>query len=474
MAALAVQRFKFFGRETVSLLIVLPIALPGIVTGIALNAAFTSGRHRVRLHHADHRPRHVLHRGDVQQRASPGCDACRRTSRRPAPTSAPTRSRRSASSRSRSCARRCSPAASWRSGSASTRSWSPRSPSAPGLETLPLWIFNNLSRGDQQPIVNVVATAVMLLSIVPVWLAQRSPAARLGRGGTSESPPVASTAPYDLRRPHRRRRWLFGIGVVLWNRSRRPPARPRPPLRHRHRAARAEAGTVVAPPPARSPQPVERVDEPRRRRAASSSRPSFRTRMSKARGALTGAFLGVRGARRHHRRDVGRPRGGAAARRRRRARHRRVARRAEGAGEVARRSPIPTACSTRCRPRCAAASKAPTARCTSSRASDGQPERVAVRRRERRRQDHHHRQGGGAADAREGRTRADGRRRHVPRRRRRAAHHVGRAQRCRDRARQRGRRPERGHLRRHRAAPARATSTSCSPTPPAGCTPRPT
>jgi thiol-disulfide isomerase/thioredoxin len=44
---------------------------------------------------------------------------------------------------------------------------------SPGLETLPLWIFNNLSRGDQQPIVTVVASTVMLLSIVPVWLAQR-------------------------------------------------------------------------------------------------------------------------------------------------------------------------------------------------------------------------------------------------------------------------------------------------------------
>ena len=45
--------------------------------------------------------------------------------------------------------------------------------SSPGLETLPLWIFNNLARGDQQPIVTVVATAVMVLSVVPVWLAQR-------------------------------------------------------------------------------------------------------------------------------------------------------------------------------------------------------------------------------------------------------------------------------------------------------------
>jgi putative spermidine/putrescine transport system permease protein len=45
--------------------------------------------------------------------------------------------------------------------------------SSPGLETLPLWIFNNLSRGEQQPIITVVATAVMILSVVPVWLAQR-------------------------------------------------------------------------------------------------------------------------------------------------------------------------------------------------------------------------------------------------------------------------------------------------------------
>ena len=37
MLAFAVQRYRFFGRQTVSLLVILPIALPGIVTGIALN-----------------------------------------------------------------------------------------------------------------------------------------------------------------------------------------------------------------------------------------------------------------------------------------------------------------------------------------------------------------------------------------------------------------------------------------------------
>ena len=43
LASLAVHRFRFFGRETVSFLLVLPIALPGIVTGMALNATFNTG-----------------------------------------------------------------------------------------------------------------------------------------------------------------------------------------------------------------------------------------------------------------------------------------------------------------------------------------------------------------------------------------------------------------------------------------------
>ena len=42
MVAFAVQRYRFFGRQTISFLVVLPITLPGIVTGIALNATFTS------------------------------------------------------------------------------------------------------------------------------------------------------------------------------------------------------------------------------------------------------------------------------------------------------------------------------------------------------------------------------------------------------------------------------------------------
>ena len=40
LAAAAMSRTRFFGRESISLLIILPIALPGILTGISLRSAF--------------------------------------------------------------------------------------------------------------------------------------------------------------------------------------------------------------------------------------------------------------------------------------------------------------------------------------------------------------------------------------------------------------------------------------------------
>jgi putative spermidine/putrescine transport system permease protein len=43
MAAFAVDRYRFPGRETLSFVIVLPIALPGILTGMALNSFFVFG-----------------------------------------------------------------------------------------------------------------------------------------------------------------------------------------------------------------------------------------------------------------------------------------------------------------------------------------------------------------------------------------------------------------------------------------------
>lgn len=42
-AAFAVHRYRFFGRDALSFLVVLPIALPGIITGMALNSFFVFG-----------------------------------------------------------------------------------------------------------------------------------------------------------------------------------------------------------------------------------------------------------------------------------------------------------------------------------------------------------------------------------------------------------------------------------------------
>ena len=42
-----------------------------------------------------------------------------------------------------------------------------------GDETLPIWILNNFSRPNQLPIVNVVAVFVILISIIPVYLAHK-------------------------------------------------------------------------------------------------------------------------------------------------------------------------------------------------------------------------------------------------------------------------------------------------------------
>ena len=41
------------------------------------------------------------------------------------------------------------------------------------VETLPVWILQNLFRPNQAPVVNVVAATLIMLSVVPIWLAQK-------------------------------------------------------------------------------------------------------------------------------------------------------------------------------------------------------------------------------------------------------------------------------------------------------------
>jgi len=43
----------------------------------------------------------------------------------------------------------------------------------PGVQTLPIWIFQNLFRPNQAPVINVVAAVLIVVSIAPIYLAQR-------------------------------------------------------------------------------------------------------------------------------------------------------------------------------------------------------------------------------------------------------------------------------------------------------------
>ena len=43
----------------------------------------------------------------------------------------------------------------------------------PGVDTLPLWIMNQMARPNEASLVNVVATIVILASFIPVWVSQR-------------------------------------------------------------------------------------------------------------------------------------------------------------------------------------------------------------------------------------------------------------------------------------------------------------
>ncbi|CAM5404388.1 Spermidine/putrescine ABC transporter permease OS=Streptomyces antimycoticus OX=68175 GN=SANT12839_014150 PE=3 SV=1 [Streptomyces antimycoticus] len=43
----------------------------------------------------------------------------------------------------------------------------------PGTRTLPIWIYENLARPHQAPVVNVVAALLILASVIPVYIAQR-------------------------------------------------------------------------------------------------------------------------------------------------------------------------------------------------------------------------------------------------------------------------------------------------------------
>jgi putative spermidine/putrescine transport system permease protein len=173
LASLAVARHRFFGRETISFLVILPIALPGIVTGVALSDTFTQifginlSLFTVIIGHATFCIVVVYNNVIARLR------------------------RMSSSIEEASADLGADPWQTFRYVTLPTMRTAlvaggllafalsfdeiivTRFTIGAGQETLPIWIFNNLFRPNQLPIVNVVAVIVILLSMVPVYLAHR-------------------------------------------------------------------------------------------------------------------------------------------------------------------------------------------------------------------------------------------------------------------------------------------------------------
>ena len=180
LAAFAMQRFAFFGKNAVSFLMVLPIALPGIVTGIALQNTFSRtfdlwlfsfrvgfGFHSLVVAHATFCV--VVAYNNVIARL-------RRSSPNVLEASADLGAHATQTFRYVTFPLVRSAllaggilafALSFDEIVVTTFT------SGSGFLTLPQWIYANFARPKSPAVVNVVATFVMVVSIPIAWLAQR-------------------------------------------------------------------------------------------------------------------------------------------------------------------------------------------------------------------------------------------------------------------------------------------------------------
>ena len=178
LAAIAVSRHAFFGRETISFVVVLPIALPGIVTGMALSttfaqAGFPLGFFAIIVGHATFciviiynnavaRLRRVS-RSFEEASADLGADSWMtfRSVTLPAMRSAIL-------------------AGALLAFALSFDEVIVTIFTAGGVKTLPIWIFQSFRLANQLPLVNVAGVVAILLSVIPVYIATRLPDAAAG------------------------------------------------------------------------------------------------------------------------------------------------------------------------------------------------------------------------------------------------------------------------------------------------------
>ena len=173
MAGFAIARFKFFGRDTISLAIILPIALPGIVTGLALNASFLEvlglelGFLTLTIAHATFCIVVVFNNVVARlRRISPSLEEA--SADLGAHTFQTFRHVTFPMIRSSVLAGAVLAFALSFDEIVVTNFTSGGTD-----KTLPQWILNNIFRPNQLPQVNVVAVVVVLLSIIPVYVTQR-------------------------------------------------------------------------------------------------------------------------------------------------------------------------------------------------------------------------------------------------------------------------------------------------------------
>jgi putative spermidine/putrescine transport system permease protein len=176
LVAFALNRYDFFGKSTVNLLVVLPIALPGVVTGVAFSNTYSNflsplgidiGYFGLIVSHATFCIVMVFNNVFARMK-------------------------------------RMNPSLQEASMDLGAGLWEtfrlvtfPQFRSSfiagallafalsfdevyvtiftapPGVDTLPLWILKEMARPNQASVVNVVATLVILLSLIPVYISQR-------------------------------------------------------------------------------------------------------------------------------------------------------------------------------------------------------------------------------------------------------------------------------------------------------------
>ncbi len=171
LAALAVARYQFFGREAISFVVIFPIALPGIVTGMALSTTFATtgvplGLFAIVIGHATFCIVLVYNNAIARLRRTSasleeassdlGADSWQTFRRVTLP------SMRSAML-----------AGALLAFALSFDEVIVTIFLAGGVQTLPIWIFQSFRLANQLALVNVAGLVAILLSVIPVYIATR-------------------------------------------------------------------------------------------------------------------------------------------------------------------------------------------------------------------------------------------------------------------------------------------------------------